>query len=155
MADFNLLHGELGDASRRPGSSYRGVRVADEIGAERLGGSLYELGTGQQICPYHFHYANEEWLLVVSGAPTVRSPEGERTLRAGDVVCFPIGAEGAHTVRNDGEEPSRVLMLSTLIYPEVPVYPDSDKIGTRPVEAGGDDRLNFIRADAVDYWEGE
>jgi hypothetical protein len=35
----------------------------------------------------------------------------------------------------------------------VSVYPDSDKLGTRPEELG--DRLNFRRADAVDYWEGE
>ena len=91
----------------------------------------------------------------MSGAPTLRSPEGERVLRAGDVVCFPTGPEGAHDVRNDGDEPARVLMLSTRIYPEVPVYPDSDKIGARPTEVGGDDRLYFVRTDAVDYWEGE
>ena len=155
MADFNLLAGPLEDEPRRPGFSSRGVRAADEIGAERLGASLYELADGERICPYHFHYANEEWLLVVSGAPTLRSPEGDRVLRAGDVVCFPTGPEGAHDVRNDGDEPARVLMLSTLIYPEVPVYPDSDKIGTRPIELGGEDRFNFVRADAVDYWEGE
>ena len=155
MAAFNLLTGALEDEPRRPGFSSRGVRVADEIAAERLGASLYELAAGERICPYHFHYANEEWLLVVSGAPTLRSPEGDRVLRAGDVVCFPTGPAGTHDVRNDGPEPARVLMLSTLIYPEVPVYPDSDKIGTRPVELGGEDRFNFVRADAVDYWEGE
>ncbi len=155
MADFNLLMGPLHEEHHRPGVVERGIRVADEIGAERLGATLYELDGGQQICPYHFHYANEEWLLVVAGSPTLRSPEGDRRLRPGDVVCFPTGPEGAHDVRNDGEEPARVLMLSTLIYPEVPVYPESDKIGTRPVEVGGGDRLNFIRTDAVDYWEGE
>jgi len=155
VPDFNLLTGPLEDEPGRPGFSSRGVRVADEIGAERLGASLYELAAGERICPYHFHYANEEWLLVVSGAPTLRSPEGDRVLRAGDVVCFPTGPAGAHDVRNDGAEPARVLMLSTLIYPEVPVYPDSDKIGTRPIESGGGDRFNFVRADAVDYWEGE
>ena len=38
----------------------------------------------------------------------------------------------------------------------MPVYPDSDKIGTRPtMDFGADDRLNFVRTDAVDYWEGE
>jgi uncharacterized cupin superfamily protein len=155
MDVFNLLHGSLDHEPWRPGFTERNVRVADAVGAERLGASLYELDPGQRICPYHFHYANEEWLLVVAGTPTLRSPDGDRRLRAGDVVCFPTGPEGAHDVRNDGDGPARVLMLSTLIYPEVPVYPESDKVGTRPREAGGDDRLNFVRKDAVDYWEGE
>ena len=55
-------------------------------------------------------------------------------------------------MRNDGEEPPRADAVDA-IYPEVPVYPDSDKIGapTRPAT----DRLNFVRTDAVDYWEGE
>jgi uncharacterized cupin superfamily protein len=155
MADFNLFDDELEHDPIRPGFRERWVRVGGKIGAERLGGSLYELAPGERICPYHFHYANEEWLLVVAGSPTLRSPEGDRRLRAGDVVCFPVGPEGAHDVRNEGDEPARVLMLSTRIYPEVPVYPDSNKAGTRPVEVGGDDRLNFVRTDAVDYWEGE
>ena len=44
-------------------------------------------------------------------------------------------------------------MLSAGGPPSVSVYPDSDKLGTRPgVDA---DRLNFRRADGVDYWEGE
>jgi hypothetical protein len=34
------------------------------------------------------------------------------------------------------------------------VYPDSDKLGVRP-PAGGPDRLDFRRRDAVDYWDGE
>ena len=155
MADFNLLHGPLEEEGWRPNYAARGVRVTDEVGGEKIGASLYELEPGRTLFPYHFHYANEEWLLVVAGTPTLRSPEGEQALRPGDVVVFPVGPEGAHQVRNDSEEAVRVLLLSTLIFPEVPVYPDSDKIGTRPVEVGGDDRLNFVRGDAVDYWHGE
>ena len=155
MADFNLIHGALPDEPWRANFVHRGIRVADEIGAERLGASLYELGPGEQICPYHYHYANEEWLFVVSGTPIVRAPDGDHVLRAGDVTCFPTGPEGAHSVRNETGEPVRVLMLSTLIYPEIPVYPDSDKIGTRPVDVGEADRLNFRRSEAVDYWDGE
>jgi hypothetical protein len=45
-------------------------------------------------------------------------------------------------------------MFSANREPSISVYPDSDKLGTRP---GGNlqDRLDFQRADAVDYWEGE
>ena len=35
---------------------------------------------------------------MLSGSPTLRGPDGERVLRAGDVVCFPVGPDGAHQV---------------------------------------------------------
>jgi uncharacterized cupin superfamily protein len=74
-------------------------------------------------------------------------------LRAGDVVCFPGSPDGAHTVHG----PGRVLMLSAERWPAVVVYPDSDKVGARagPWGTHDEDRLNFRRQDAVDYWEGE
>ncbi len=146
---FNLLRGELEHESERDGNRWRATRVADHVGAEKIGGSLYELGEGERTFPYHYHHGVEEWLLVVHGTPTLRTPSGERELRSGDVVCFPSGPEGAHALRG----PGRVLILSTGGPPSVSVYPDSDKLGTRP--AADEDRLNFRRGDAVDYWEGE
>ena len=89
---------------------------------------------------------NEEWIVVVSGTPTLRTPEGERELRAGDVVGFPQGEAGAHTFYNRSSEPLRILFFSTL-RSGYPTYVDSDKVG-----AGG--RV-FRRADAVGYWDGE
>jgi uncharacterized cupin superfamily protein len=88
---------------------------------------------------------------VIAGSPSVRTPGGERLLQAGDLVCFPTGPEGSHTVRG----PGRVMMVSANQVPSISVYPDSGKLGTRPAPAGSEDRLNFRRADAVDYWEGE
>jgi uncharacterized cupin superfamily protein len=92
----------------------------------------------------------EEWLLVLVGSPTVRTPAGEQTLRRGDVLCFPPGRDGAHTVTG----PGRVLIFSTGGETSVSVYPDSDKIGARP-QGDDSDWLDFRRRDAVDYWEGE
>ena len=117
-----------------------------------MGATLYELGAGDAICPYHYHRGIEEWLVVVSGNPALRTPEGERQLREGDVACFRSGPEGAHRVTG----PGRVLMVSNLVYPSVSVYPDSDKVGPRPSPDPDDpERLNFRRGDAVDYWDGE
>ena len=50
-----------------------------------------------------------------------RSPPSlsEQQLRQGDVVAFPRGKEGAHQIRNDTDAPVRVLMLSTLIAPDI------------------------------------
>ena len=44
----------------------------------------------------------------------------------GDLVR---GPEGAHTFRNDSDEPIRVLMMSTRFWPEIVNYPDSNKLG--------------------------
>jgi hypothetical protein len=71
------------------------------------------------------------WSLI-AGTPTLRTPDGEQPLRAGDVVCFPGSTEGAHTVHG----PGRVLMLSDEVWPAVVVYPDSDKVGARPGPSG-------------------
>ena len=55
----------------------------------------------------------EEWLLVVAGRPTLRTPEGERQLEPGDVVAFPQGPAGAHKVANATDETVRVVILSS------------------------------------------
>jgi uncharacterized cupin superfamily protein len=148
---FNLLRGELEHASDRDGFRHRGSAVGERLGAEQIGGSVYELAEGERTSPYHFHHGVEEWLLVLEGTPALRSPDGERELRPGDVVCFPSGPGGAHAVRG----PGRVLILSANRAPSIAVYPDSDKIGTRPGGGSDGDRLNFRRGDAVGYWEGE
>jgi uncharacterized cupin superfamily protein len=118
-----------------------------------LGGTIYELGPGQSNCPYHYEYGNEEWLVVLAGQVTVRTPSGDQAFEAGDVVCFAEGEAGAHKLTNTSEEPVRLLMLSTKRDPSVAVYPDSDKIG---VWSGNDrDKLMARRESNVDYWTGE
>lgn len=128
-------------------------RLGGEVGAKQLGATVYELSPGQSICPYHYEYAEEEWLLVLEGRPTVRHPEGSDALEQWDVVCFPTGPEGAHGIRNETEEAIRVLMWSTVTYPAATVYPDSDKIG---IWTGNrDDDLIARRSSKVDYFDGE
>jgi uncharacterized cupin superfamily protein len=113
----------------------------------------YELPPGQSLCPYHYEY-EEEWLLVLEGTAELRSPEGERELERGDLVCFPPGPEGAHKVTGRGDQPARVLMFSRDLEPAVAVYPDSGKIGVWP--GNHDDDLMIKRPDNnLDYWDGE
>lgn len=154
MNIVNVYAAELEDEMEHEGFRIRETGIGPRIGAELIGGSLYEIDPGKKLWPYHLHHGNEEWLIVLRGRPTLRTPDGERELVEGDVVCFPAGPAGAHAVRNDTREPVRILIASTLNAPSVVVYPDSDKLGTRPGDFG-DDHLNFPRSAAVDYWEGE
>jgi uncharacterized cupin superfamily protein len=127
------------------------VTIGPKIGAKRLGMTVYELPAGQAVCPYHFEWTDEEWLIVLDGTATLRTPEGERTLEPGDTVCFPAGPEGAHVVRNAGDGVVRVAILSTKNEFGIAEYPDSDKVG---VWAGGSHYM-LRRSDHLDYWDGE
>jgi uncharacterized cupin superfamily protein len=137
------------DADDPPGYETPYARVGPVIGASALGLSVYDLATGQSICPYHYELGCEEWLFVLSGRPTLRDPDGEHELEPGDVVLFPEGEEGAHKVTNRGEGVARIAMLSNKDEPAVAFYPDSGKVGIFPA------RKLFRLADAVDYWDGE
>lgn len=145
LFDVEVEHDE-GDP---PGYETGYVRVGPAIGAEQLGLSVYELAPGGSICPYHYEFGCEEWLIVLTGAPTLRTPDGSRQLRAWDAVFFPEGPDGAHKVTNETGETLRVAMLSSKGDPGVAVYPDSDKVGVYPPN-----KL-FRLSDAVDYFEGE
>jgi uncharacterized cupin superfamily protein len=129
------------------------IRIGPAIGAALLGATVYELPPGQSNCPYHYEYGNEEWLIVLDGRLSLRHPEGDEDLEAGDVVCFVAGPEGAHQLRNPTEETVRLLMLSTQAEPSVAVYPDSDKIGVWP--GGQSDEIMVRRESNVDYWTDE
>jgi uncharacterized cupin superfamily protein len=151
---LNLFEVALGEPQPDdpPGYQVRWSRLGPSIGAERLGGSVYELDPGNSLCPYHYEGIEEEWLLVLTGTPTLRDPDGEHDLVAGDVVCFRNGPDGAHKVTNRSQALVRVVMLSTMPRDELSicVYPDSDKVGVWPWPGK---RLRM--ADAVDYWDGE
>ena len=120
---------------------------------QTLGLRVIELEPGQTQCPYHFHHGNEEFLLVLSGSPTLRGPDGERELDAGDFVHFPTGPDGAHQVFNKSDKPARYLFADAKVSPEVIEYPDSGKLASmsRATRLQSVNRLD----DAVDYFAGE
>lgn len=120
----------------------------------------YQLPPGQRSWPYHAHYANEELLLVLDGRPTLRTPDGERELRAGDTAIFRRGPEGAHQLINGSNQPARFVMVSTIVHPEVAHYLDGDELGlfagAPPVPGeSAPTELPFRKADETGYWEAE
>ena len=143
------------DDSRPEGFRRGALQFGPLLGASRLGATLYELPPGERLSPYHYEHNNEEWLVVLEGRPTLRTPAGEAELRPGDVVAFPEGTAGAHAVANRSDERVRVVMLSTKRKPRVTVYPDSDKLAVWSFESGDADDLVVKRSDATGYWDGE
>src|SRR6266511_3027686 len=153
MKIFNLNADEWDRTEEREGWRFKDAWVGAHTDAELIGASMYEVEPGNKQGPFHTHHANEEWVIVLRGEPTLRTHEGEQQLREGDVVAFPRGKKGAHQIRNDTDAPVRVLMLSTLIAPDIVEYLDTGKIGARSV-AG--ERIIFARpGPELEYWESE
>jgi uncharacterized cupin superfamily protein len=149
----NLFDDALLRADDSEPDGYRApyVKLRDLLGAEKLGASLVLLREGEAVCPYHYELIEEEWLFVLSGTLTVRTPAGEDVAAAGDVICFPRGPDGAHKISNAAAEPARVLIVSERAVLAGSVYEDSDKVGVY----GPDLSMLFRRADARGYWDGE
>ena len=153
MKIYNLHDDEWNETTEHEDFAFKDGWVGARIGAELIGGSLYEVAPGKKLWPYHVHHANEEWVVVVRGTPTLRTPDGERQLAEGDVTCFLRGPTGAHQIVNRTEEPVRVLMLSTLISPDVIEYLDSGKIAA--TDAKGKRLFRTHRGEPAEYWDGE
>ena len=145
----------------KPPFTWRRSRIGRQAGSEKLGASLFEVPPGASSFPLHIHYANEEMIVVLTGRPLLRTLDGSRELAPGDVVACPVGPRGAHRIDNRGDEPARVLVVSTMNAPEVNDYPESNKTWVRTYPPGGtpagDDEYELIlRKDAqVGYLEGE
>ncbi len=135
----------------------RGRRLKRQPGAA-LSAAVWELEPGATQAPYHFHHGGEELLIVLQGTPTLRSPEGERELREGEVVHFPRGPEGAHQLLNRSDATARYVVAASQGSPEIIEYPDSGKIAamSRTETTAGGPLFSIHRlADEVDYFDGE
>lgn len=123
-------------------------RVGPLVGGELLGMSVYDVPPGAASSSYHFEVGREEWLIVLAGRATVRTPAGELTLEPWDTLLFPEGEAGAHQILNRTDEPLRVAVWSTKQQPNTTVYPEDDRILVRP------QGLLFRLSDALDTWDG-
>ena len=113
---------------------------------------VYEIPPGKSAYPYHYHLKNEETFFVIKGEGLLRTREGERKVRSGDLLFFPAGEDGAHKLTNTSETDPLVYLDFDIIHDlDVTVYPDSGKIGV-----WGKDTSKIYRLDDdVDYYEGE
>jgi uncharacterized cupin superfamily protein len=128
-------------------------RFGPSLGAQRTGTTLYELPPGESVCPYHYEYGEEEWLLVLAGRPSGRDPQRTEQLEPIDFVFFPTGPAGAHQIRNDTDETARVLMWGMVVLPTATAYPDSDKVAVWTGDKAED--LIVRRSSGVEYYDGE
>jgi uncharacterized cupin superfamily protein len=142
------------------GSRFDGVRkrVGMKIGAKRLGYSFYKVPPGKTAFPYHTHTGNEEMIYVLGGNGVLRLGQEELDVRAGSVVACLPGSDSSHQLINTGKDDLHYLVVSTMEFPDITQYPDSNKIGALAIAAGapGGGFRAFYESDKnVDYYAGE
>lgn len=113
--------------------------------------SVYEIEPGKSNYPYHWHTENEEVFYIISGEGTLRTPQGERTVKAGDILYFPPNPNGAHKLTNTGNETLRYIDFDTENEIAVTFYPDSNKMGVWGLNVN---KVYPVDSN-VDYYAGE
>jgi len=61
----------------------RGARFGAAAGSRQLGLGVFELSLGTRDLPSHAHFGSEEVLVVLSGRPTLRTPNPRARARRG------------------------------------------------------------------------
>lgn len=121
-------------------------------GAKNALVSVYEIPPGKSAYPYHYHHKNEETYYILSGEGVLKTPEGERQVKAGELLFFPTGPEGAHKLTNSSKTEMLTYIDFDVVHDiDIAVYPDSEKIG---IWGMGINKIYPEDAD-VDYYHGE
>ena len=110
---------------------------------------IRKLESGKFSFPYHFHRNAEELIMIISGSFTLRSENGFRIIKQGELLFFEMGETSAHQFFNHDTVPCVYLDIRTTVGIDVTEYPDSGKINISPFKE------IFMKDTQVDYNKGE
>ncbi len=115
--------------------------------------ALYEIPPQKTNYPYHYHTNVMEVFYIIRGCGTLKTPDGDKPLQAGDVVICPPYEKGAHNITNTSETETLVYLdVDTASSTDVVFYPDSGKVG---VLVQDHYRAFFRKTDEASYYDGE
>jgi uncharacterized cupin superfamily protein len=114
-----------------------------------VGVLIEELQPGKHSCPAHYHLFEEEHVLLLEGAVTLRLGDKRYPMKPGDYVCFPAGQREGHCLINETDAPAKYLVIGEHNPNEVAVYTDSNKIMVRAFKE------IYDKGATKDYWDGE
>jgi len=115
--------------------------------------AFYDIPPLKANYPYHYHTDSDEIFYVIKGSGILKTPDGDREIKAGDIIVCPAGEKSAHKIINTSEtEYLTYLDVDAKRPADVVFYPDSGKVG---IIINGK-RSMFFKADTnVGYYEGE
>tara|TARA_R110000868_G_scaffold6363_8_gene36132 strand:- start:492 stop:971 length:480 start_codon:yes stop_codon:yes gene_type:complete len=121
--------------------------LGDANGLTQFGVNLTELAPGAVSALRHWHSAEDEFIYITDGTPTLVTETGEQVLAPGMCACFPAGAENAHVLENRSDTVVRFIEVGTRSPAEEVHYPDNDMV----LEKKPDGARSFRRMDGTQY----
>ncbi len=119
----------------RDGNTFSIKKVVGGEPTDTCAIAFIEVPVGNYAFGYHYHDQSEEAFYIVSGQGILRCSEGEKTVRAGDMLCFPTGEKGAHVLSNSSDTEPLVFIDFDVraSKTDIVTFPDIGKMMVRGV----------------------
>ena len=104
-------------------------RLAKSVGLTQFGVNHVTLEPGARTASRHWHEAEDEFVYVLAGRPTLVDENGRHGLPVGSVVGFPAGVANAHHVLNEGNEPAVLIVVGSRRPGEETIHYPDDEFG--------------------------
>ena len=91
--------------------------------------AFIEVPVGKCSYSYHWHERSEEVFYIISGKGKLRTFYGEREVKSGDMICFPTGEKGVHSITNASDtEPLVYIDFATKPKADICIEPDTNQV---------------------------
>ncbi|MEL6235814.1 MAG: cupin domain-containing protein [Pseudomonadota bacterium] len=114
--------------------AYSEISLGDAAGLTQFGARLERLDPGSRSSHRHWHEAEDELVVILSGE-LVLVEDSETRLVAGDAAGWAAGAPVGHCLENRADQPAVLLVIGSRASSDVVHYPDHGLIlhrdGTR------------------------
>ena len=102
------------------------LALGDAAGLTQFGVNLVTLAPGAGSSQRHWHEAEDEFVIVMSGELVLIEDEGETVMRAGDAAGFKAGVANGHHLINRSAGHASFLVVGSRAEAERCHYPDID-----------------------------
>ena len=100
--------------------------LGDSLGLTQYGVNISKLEPGAVSSLRHWHTAEDEFILILEGTPTLVTDDGEQVLGPGTAAGFPAHTENGHRLENRSDDNVLYLEVGTRAVRDMVAYPDAD-----------------------------
>lgn len=102
--------------------------LGDPRGLTKFGVNLTEMAPGAVSALRHWHTAEDEFIYVTEGTPTLVTDAGEQVMAPGMCACFPADSGDGHRLENRSDAVVRYIEVGNRSAGEDVHYPDNDLV---------------------------